>query len=89
MPLGNTCVAIKAESGNNGGWVYAHPDNDWIWCDGVQADTNAKWGGWNTGADSEWTVDSIEYNHPQSFIGDSKPIVLGTTVVDALYSSSA
>ena len=89
MPLGNTCVAIKAESGNNGGWVYAHPDNDWVWCDGVQADTSSKWAGWNTGPDSEWHVDSIEYAHAQSLIGDAKPVILGSAVVDAMYSSTS
>ena len=80
MPVGDTCIAFKAVNGNK--WVYAG-DDDWIWCDGDQAGTSAKWAGWNTGVDAEWTVDSVVYHHDSANIGASKPIVLGTALVDA------
>ena len=86
LPTGDTCIVIKAQHGGNGGWVYAH--DDWVWCDGNQADTLAKWGGWNTGADSDWTVESLVYDHDSSWIGAATPVALGGTIVDALESST-
>ena len=87
MPEGNKCVAIKANNGWNAGWVFAHP-GEWVWCDGGSANSRAKWGGWNTGADGEWTLDSLVYNHAAATVGAGAPIVLGTKYADARSSSS-
>ena len=87
LPEGNKCVAIKANNGNNGGWVFAHPDN-WVWCDEGSASSRSKWGGWNTGADGEWTLESLVYNHAAATVGAGTPLVLGTKYADARHSSS-